>query len=423
MEIDLNLLKAHPNQQKILRECKRYNVLKCGRRFGKTSLCEELITDVLVDFYPVAYYAPTYKALYDVWGTFKEILEPIIIEKNETVKQLKTMGGGVLDMWSLEDPDSGRGRKYKRVIVDEAEMARHLEKAWTRTIRATLADYKGDAWFLSTPKFGSTYFKKLSAMNGPNWASWIFTTYDNPYIDREEIDEARDMLDESTFRCEFLAEDVSLAVNKFIYSFDAKKHIIPGLQGWPDLPICLAFDFNVDPITCLVAQHDGLEEVRILREYRLMTSDIYELCARIKSDYGDRMLLVTGDASGQNRTALKRDLDYYRVIKSELDLQMGQFKVPGFNPPVRNTRILCNSLLARHPKYFFSDKVPFLILDIEETEVDATGSIDKTKDKHQSHLLDCWRYFNYSYIRHFLNARIYDPEERNDGNVPTSGTG
>jgi len=253
-------------------------------------------------------------------------------------------------------------------------------------------------------------FKKLAKIESPEWASWTFTTYDNPFIDPAEIDNAKEQLDEATFRCEFLAEDVTLAVNKFIYNFSREKHIKKGLQAIPHLPIILSFDFNVEPITCLVGQCDGLETARILDEYRLMNSDIEELCTRILSDYPDKMLTVTGDASGQNRTALKRDLNYYKTIKQVLRLGMGQFKLPAANPPIKNTRVLCNALLAKHKDYFFSDRVPYLITDIEETEVDEHGGLDKTKDKHQSHLLDCWRYFNYTFLKRFLDLKIYEKE-------------
>lgn len=344
----------------------------------------------------------------EVWRSMVDILYDITEIKSETEKRIEIFGGGTIDFWSLEDPNSIRGRKYKRIVIDEAEAARNLQHAWQEVLRATLADLKGDAWFLSTPRFGSTYFKKLAKIIAPDWASHTFTTYDNPHIDPKEIDDARNQLDEATFRCEFLAEDVTLAVNKFIYNFNRSKHVVKGLQAIPDLPIILSFDFNVEPITCLVGQCDGLEMVRILDEYRLMNSDIYELCNRILSDYPDKMLLVTGDASGQNRTALKRDLNYYKVIKDVLKLGMGQFKLPKMNPQIKNTRVLCNSLLGRHKDYLFSDRVPFLILDIEECEVDSEGGIDKTKDAHQTHLLDGWRYFNWNFLSRFLDLKIYE---------------
>lgn len=346
--------------------------------------------------------------LMDVWRSVVDLLYDITESKNETEKRIELYGGGIIDFWSLDDPNAIRGRKYKRVVFDEAEAARNLEEAWTRVIRATLADLKGDAWFLSTPRFGSTYFKKLAKIESPEWKSWTFTTYDNPFIDPSEIDAAREQLDEATFRCEFLAEDVTLAVNKFIYNFSREKHVVKDLEPFPNLPILLSFDFNTEPITCLVGQCDGLEKVRFLNEYRLMNSDIEELCNRILSDYGDKMLLVTGDASGQNRTALKRDLNYYKIIKQVLRLGFAQFKLPKANPPIKNTRVLCNSLLGRHKDYLFSDRVPYLIMDIEECEVDSEGGIDKTKDKHQTHLLDCWRYFNFSFLHKFLDLKIYE---------------
>jgi hypothetical protein len=412
--IQLNLDSLHGKQQLVLNQARRFNTLKCGRRWGKTKLSEELLlspddqSNGALNGFPVAYCAPTYKMLMEVWRALNDIVYDIIESKSETEKRIELFGGGVIDFWSLEDPNSIRGRKYKRVVIDEAEVARNLEDAWERVIRPTLADMKGDCWFLSTPRFGSTYFKRLAKMEDVDWQSWTFTTYDNPFIDPTEIDAARNQLDESTFRCEFLAEDVTLAVNKFIYNFDRKKHISPGLKLIPNLPVILSFDFNTEPITCLVGQCDGLDKVRVLDEYRLMNSDIEELCGRILADYPDKMLLVTGDASGQNRTALKRDLNYYKIIKQVLRLGMGQFKLPAANPPIKNTRVLCNSLLGRHTDYLFSDRVPYLVMDIEECEVDETGAIDKGKDKHQSHLLDCWRYFNYTFLKHFLDLKIYE---------------
>lgn len=191
------------------------------------------------------------------------------------------------------------------------------------------------------------------------------------------------------------------AGSPFIFNFERNKHIVKGL-AYLDLPVIISFDFNVDPITCIAGQCD-FDEVRILDEFRILNSDIYELCARVEAAYPDKMLIITGDASGQNRTALKRDMDYYKVIKNELRLGMGQFKLPASNPPIKKTRLLCNALLKKHENYHFSDRVPYLITDIESTQVNADGDIDESKDKHKGHLLACWRYFNYTFMRKFIN--------------------
>lgn len=241
----------------------------------------------------------------------------------------------------------------------------------------------------------------------------IFCNYtDNYFIDQKEYEQTLWIsagFDEAAMR-EIAAGawGSHKAKSPFIFNFNRQKHIVPGLQPIPNLPIILSFDFNIDPVTCLVGQCDGLDRVRVLDEYRLLNSDIEELCQRIRADYKGDMLLVTGDASGQNRTALKRDLNYYKEIKRILQLGMAQFKLPQFNPRIKNTRVLCNALLKNHKDFLFSDRLPYLVLDIEQTEVDAHGNIDESKDKHKGHLLACFRYFCFTFLHKFLNLSVYE---------------
>lgn len=194
----------------------------------------------------------------------------------------------------------------------------------------------------------------------------------------------------------------------FIYTFNRQKHIIKGLQPIPHLPIILSWDFNVEPITCMSGQHDDYRETRVLEQFKLFNSDPEEVCERIKTVYPDSSFLVTGDASGQNRMAIKRDLDYYKVIRRELRLGIGQFKLPAANPPIKKTRVLCNALLAKHPNYHFSDRVPDLIVDIENTEVDEHGGINESKNKHVGHLFAGWRYFNWNFLPKFIDIKDFD---------------
>lgn len=238
------------------------------------------------------------------------------------------------------------------------------------------------------------------------------STYkDNNFIDQEDYYNKLKLIangDQTILDAIANAEwGVLRAGNPFIFKWD-RKFITPGLQAIPHIPIILSFDFNVEPITCLTGQIEGFERVRVLDEYRLINSDIAELCTRILTDHSDRMLIVTGDASGQSRTALKRDLTYYKEIKRVLRLGMGQFRVPGGNPPIKSTRVLCNALLHRFPDYQFSDRVPYLINDIEETEADEHGGIDESKDKHKGHLFACWRYFNWNFLSKFVPESQYE---------------
>ena len=214
-DIRLVLPRPHEAQQVILKEAKRYNVLACGRRFGKTTLGGNLLSDpVLRDSLPCAWFAPTYRLLEEAYNDHKRIYQPVIRRAVQTpAPRIELITGAAIDYWTLDDPSTvARGRKYKRVIIDEAAMARHLEQAWTEAIRPTLTDYKGDAFFLSTPK-GSNYFKTLYGMAGQDddWMAWQMPTTANPWIDATEVDKAGESLPSIAFRQEYLAEFVDAA--------------------------------------------------------------------------------------------------------------------------------------------------------------------------------------------------------------------
>lgn len=353
----------------------------------------------------VAYFAPTYKDASEWWQEVNTRLHDIITHKDATVKQIRTITGGKLDVWSFDNPDSGRGRKYHLVQIDECEKGVNFEKAWKQSIRPTLTDYQGSAWFYSTPQFGKTFFKDLFKYQEKldDWRSWKFSTYDNPYIKAEEVDAAKAELDPLTFACEYLAEDVDLSHKPFAYCFDKNRHI-KAVQYDPSHYLNLSFDFNVDPITCVASQYIN-GEIRFIREFRLNNSNIHELCDRILVTYPGAALMVTGDASGQARSALTiGNLNYYTVIREKLRLNAGQFKVPAVNPAISDSQVLCNSLLQNHVVYFDPSMV-YTIDDMLYVEMTDGGEINKNKDKHRSHLLDAVRYTFNTFHKHLLHIR------------------
>lgn len=208
-QFEIEIPALHSAQQQIVNESARFNVLACGRRFGKTTLGLELDIQPALDGYPVAWFSPTYKMMGEVWRDTRKVLAPITKTVNAQEHRLELITGGVMDMWSLDSPDSTRGRKYKRVVVDEAAMVPNFQEAWQAAIRPTLTDYEGDAYWLSTPK-GMNFFKQGFDYGQdplmPDWASWQMPTTSNPYMSPAEIEKARQELPELTFKQEYLAE-------------------------------------------------------------------------------------------------------------------------------------------------------------------------------------------------------------------------
>lgn len=204
--LTIELPQPHAGQQKVIDGAKRFNVLECGRRFGKSTLGIDRLIETALQGDPSAWFAPSYKLLADIWRLTCAALAPLKPLTSVQEKRIELLTGGSIEFWSLDQPDAGRGRKYKRVIIDEAGIVRNLEAAWTEAIRPTLADLKGDAWFLGTPK-GHNFFHRLFARGQSNqagWASWRLPTTTNPTIDPEEIESARQDMPEAAFKQEFL---------------------------------------------------------------------------------------------------------------------------------------------------------------------------------------------------------------------------
>ncbi len=212
----LELPEPHINQQRILDSEARFRVVMCGRRFGKSELSQiEIISNALLGK-SVAYITPTYQ-LARVF--FERLIQAVPFESNKSELTIKFPNGGSVDFFTGERMDNLRGRKFHLVVVDEASFIPNLEDGWLNSIRPTLTDYKGRAIFLSTPK-GKNFFYSLFLKGGePDWEAFRFTTYDNPYIDKGEIDDARTQLPEVVFEQEYMANPAENSSNPFGSSY------------------------------------------------------------------------------------------------------------------------------------------------------------------------------------------------------------
>lgn len=401
LEIDFYLPTLHPAQEKILQNAKRFNHLRCGRRFGKTTLIEEL-SSISLDGWPVGIWFPTYKDLSEVWKDLKKLYKPIIKRKDENLHQIELIVPGamencssIIDCWSMEDPDSGQGRKYKRAIIDEGAKAKKLYQAWENTIRPTLTDYIGDAFLMSRPKGKNNGFHLIEEKHKDfeNWAFFHFTTYDNPHIDPNEIAEAKAQLDDITFRQEYLADYVDANDRPFFYSYDPKIHIIDHYEPNPHLPIIPVFDFNKDPMSCILGQQVDLWTVYAFAEIDLPNGSTPEVCELIVADYTKWMynMKVTGDATGWNRSALtKGNLNHYRIIKDILKLQDRDLLVPKQNLAISDSRVLCNSVL-KNATFRVTKNCKKAIKDMEMAMVDSESELVKNAT-YPLHKFDCIRY-------------------------------
>lgn len=291
--IQIELDAPHAGQQQVIDESRRFNVLQCGRRFGKTTLGENRLVETALTGEPCAWFAPTYKMLAEVWRRLMWQLKPVTATINQQEKQLRLITGGIIDCWSLDQPDAGRGRKYKRVVIDEAGIVRQLQEAWQEAIRPTLTDLLGDAWFLGTPK-GHNFFHSLYARGQSDeaeWKSWRMPTSANPIIDPAEIESARRDMPPTAFNQEFLGIPAADGGNPF-----GMEAIIECLTP---LSVAPAVVFGVD----LAKSEDwsvvcGLDEDGVVCQLERWQSDWGQTRSRVLDIVGDVTTLADSTGVG-----------------------------------------------------------------------------------------------------------------------------
>ena len=206
-------MKLTPAQRKIAEDRHRFRVVCAGRRTGKTILAvEEIIANAVFKESRCAYIAPTYQQARDIaWEQLKKRTEGIATTVNESRLEIKTRNNeeteSIIQLRGWESIETLRGQKFDFIVIDEVAMMRNFWGMWEEVIRPTLTDTRGEVLFISTPK-GFNHFYDLynREREDDSFKSFHFTTYDNPFIPVDEIDEAKNQLTEDRFYQEYMAD-------------------------------------------------------------------------------------------------------------------------------------------------------------------------------------------------------------------------
>ena len=405
--IQIELPELHPGQLDIINNAKRFNVGRCGRRFGKTFLAAELLIDPALDGYPTGYFTPIYKTLLEIWEQVVKTLDPIIKRKNTVDRRIELITGGVIEFWSLKHGDAPRGRKYKRIIVDEAAFIDDLKNKFDKVLRPMLADFLGDAYFFSSPIDG-TDFQQLDekSQTSKNWASFHKSILDNPNISRQEIEEIKADTPGDVFDQEYMAEYV--VFNGKLFAASYKETMIcqnNELAIDPYYPLILSFDFNIK-LSCLAQQiietPNGYEWRTIDEHHR---DGGYESFFRgIKEIYDELGVnyIINGDATGQGRSAeANGNVSAYEQIREVFNMSVKEVVrfVPSVNPGHYNSFVDYNHALDK-VDFKVNKRCEEFILDLKRVKVITDKGkfhIDKSDIK-RGHLLDCSRYTRFAML-------------------------
>ena len=247
----------------------RYACIVAHRRFGKTvAAVNDLIRDCVTikrDNVRVAYIAPFYRQAKAIaWDYAKEFTAPIPgVVVNESELRIDFPNGARLRLFGADNYDAMRGLYFDAVVLDEP--ADFPVSAWPTVIRPALADRKGKATFIGTPKGKNDFWETYNrARKEAGWFCALFKASETGLIDQEELDEARAVMGEDRYQQEFECS-FEAAIQGSYYGDEMRKMQddgrIASVPYEPNLPVVTAWDLGIGDSTAIwFAQFYGSEK-------------------------------------------------------------------------------------------------------------------------------------------------------------------
>ena len=223
----------HPKQREMVNEiissAAKYHVACVGRQFGKSLMAINLSLYWMINDGPVKvlWVSPVYSQTTKVQKEMMQAIgaSGIVKNCNYSDNYIKLKNGSEIIFRSAEKYDNIRGLTVDYGILDEAAFMK--EDAWKEAIRPVFMVRGKKVLFISTPK-GKTWFYELfqlaKSADYPNYQAYTGSSYDTPYIDISEIEDAKRTLPENVFKQEYLAQFIDSGGEVFQ---DLDKNVMP----------------------------------------------------------------------------------------------------------------------------------------------------------------------------------------------------
>lgn len=395
-----------PSQRSFLECTARFKGFSGPIASGKTqALCLEAIKLAYVNYGRLGLIgAPTYPMLRDATQTSLFALldstkVPYEYSKAENMLRLTEPGSSII-FRPVDDFDRLRGTNLAWFGIDELTYS--PQGAWLR-LEGRLRDPQARllrgfaAW---TPKGYDWVYQRFIAEPGGRYQAIIAQPNENHFL-LEKVPDFYERLkgsyDETFYLQEVMGQYLSLQGGLVYSSFDRREHV-RNLEANASLPLLWALDFNVDPMSSVVAQIRG-REIFVLDELCLHHADTQQACEEFDKRFPNHSsgVVIYGDASGNaQHTTGASD---YQIVRDYFRANYGgrvAYKIPKSNPSVRDRVTLTNAKLRSAGGeicLLVNAKCNELIKDFEQVSYKAeSNAIDKDKDRQRTHLSDALGY-------------------------------
>lgn len=348
--------------------------------------------------------APTYPMLRDATlATLVEILErnriPHDWNRAENFMVLRETRSKIL-FRAVEEFERLRGSNLAWFGLDELTYT--SEEAWLR-LEGRLRDPRASrlcGFAVWTPKGFDWVHQRFVANRVEGYEVVVAAPFENRFLlDRipDYYERLKSSYDAKFYQQEALGEYVSMSAGRVYYAFDREGNVEPAEVN-PARPLLWALDFNVDPMSSVIAQVEN-DRVTVLDEIVLSRASTYDACAEFRSRFAAHPagLVVYADATGARlQTSGTTDVRILRECFHDGAYGEVEFKIPRSNPAVKDRVTVMNSKLetaAGERAMRIDPRCRELIRDLEQVLYkDNSVVIDKDRDAKRTHLSDALGY-------------------------------
>jgi len=282
------------------------------------------------------------------------------------------------------------------------ELTYTQEESWLR-LQGRLRDPKANrlsGFAVWTPKGYDWVYRMFISDPLPGYKAVIAPPKENRHLLEKTpdfYDRLKDSYDPKFYEQEVLGMYLSMDGGRVYSGFDRNVHI-EKLEVNLRLPLFWALDFNVDPMSSVIAQIEN-GKVWVLDEIVIRHSTTQQACEEFMSRYPNHEngIVVYGDSSGyHHQTTGLTDYQLVReyfVVHSKTPVK---YRVPKANPGVSDRVHLVNRMLRSASGKIdltIDPKCKELIKDFEQVcYKDDTHEIDKGRDRQRTHVSDALGY-------------------------------
>ncbi len=336
-------------------------------------------------------------------STFFEILTgngiPFDYNKADNAITMLDSGSRILCR-SVDEFERLRGTNLAWFAVDELTYT--PEAAWP-ILEGRLRDPKASrlcgiaVW---TPKGYDWVYRKFIAEPRPGYSTIAAQPYENRYL-LEQVPDFYELLkssyDEKFYQQEVLGKYVNVQAGAVYHAFTRRDHVMDQVVN-PEAPLLWALDFNVDPMSSVIAQMVR-GDVHVLDEIVLRHASTLEACEQFYSRFPDHAggVVIYGDASG-NTVQTTGTSDYHIIREFFVDKYRTplHYRIPKSNPAIRDRIMLVNGKLRSalgEIRLTVDFKCKELIKDFEQVAYKGdSNQPDKEKDRQRTHVSDALGY-------------------------------